>query len=65
MIAADQDQIVGRDPVHRLARAWGCELWEYPQGHITVMTVRGISARLHDRVLERVEDTVAGVALAG
>ena len=95
VIAADQDQIVGRDPVHRLSRAWGCELWEYRQGHITVMTARGITARLHDRVLDRgerwhrralagaecwrggsppengasapgeIEDTVAGVALAG
>jgi len=65
VVAADHDQIVGREPVHRLAQTWGCDLWSYQHGHITVMTARGITARLHDRVLERIEDTVAGVALAG
>ena len=65
LIAADQDQIVGRDPVHRLAEAWGCELWPYRHGHITVMTARGITARLHDRALARLEEISGDVALAG
>jgi dienelactone hydrolase len=65
LIAAAEDQIVGRAPVHELAAAWGVECWDYPQGHVTVMSSRGISARIHDQLLRRLSGEAVVPALAG
>lgn len=51
LVAADNDGIVGAVAVRALAEAWGADLLAYPHGHVTVMTARGITARLHDRLL--------------
>lgn len=50
LVAADNDGIVGAAAVHALAATWGTALLSYPHGHVTVMTARGITARLHDRL---------------
>lgn len=65
LIAAAEDQIVGRVAVHELAAAWGVECWEYPHGHVTVMSSRGISARIHDRLLRTAPRDPVASALAG
>ena len=51
LVSADNDGIVGATAVHRLAAAWGTRLFVYPHGHVTVMTARGITARLHRQLL--------------
>ncbi|HEX6493079.1 MAG TPA: hypothetical protein VF112_06175 [Candidatus Dormibacteraeota bacterium] len=50
LISADHDLIVGDAPVRALADAWGTECWSYGHGHVTVMTARGITARIHERL---------------
>jgi X-Pro dipeptidyl-peptidase-like protein len=49
LVAAEHDLIVGHAPVRELAAAWGTECWGYGHGHVTVMTARGLSARIHER----------------
>lgn len=51
LVAAEHDLIVGHAPVLELARAWGAECWGYGHGHVTVMTARGLSGRIHDRLV--------------
>jgi dienelactone hydrolase len=51
LVAAEDDLIVGADPVRELARTWGANLIDHPRGHVSVMATRGITARLHDRLL--------------
>ncbi len=51
LVAAGNDGIVGAPAVRELAAAWGTRLVEYPHGHVTVMSARGITARLHDTLL--------------
>jgi pimeloyl-ACP methyl ester carboxylesterase len=53
------DTVVGDAPMERLARAWGTELWNYRQGHISVMNARGLTPRVHEWLL-RPHRTVAG-----
>jgi X-Pro dipeptidyl-peptidase (S15 family) len=50
LVSADHDLIVGDEPVRALAGAWGAECWSYGHGHVTVMTARGITARIHQRL---------------
>jgi dienelactone hydrolase len=50
VVSAEHDLIVGDAPVRALAAAWGAECWSYGHGHVTVMTARGISARIHRRL---------------
>lgn len=57
LVAADNDGIVGAGAVRTLAATWGTDLLAYPHGHVTVMAARGITARLHDRL---VRDLSAG-----
>lgn len=40
------DSIVGAPPMEELAAAWGCALWQYPHGHITLMNARGLPTRI-------------------
>jgi alpha-beta hydrolase superfamily lysophospholipase len=47
LVVADNDGIVGARAVRALAGAWGAQLLAYPHGHVTVMTARGITTRLH------------------
>jgi len=42
------DRVVGDAPMAELAEAWGADLWSYPQGHISVMNVPGLAARIRD-----------------
>jgi hypothetical protein len=50
LVAADNDGIVGAAAVRALAATWDASLLAYPHGHVTVMTARGITALLHDRL---------------
>jgi dienelactone hydrolase len=50
LVAAEHDLIVGDAPVRELAAAWGAQCWAYGHGHVTVMTARGLTARIHDRL---------------
>ncbi|MGD0834163.1 MAG: alpha/beta fold hydrolase [Candidatus Dormibacteria bacterium] len=45
------DTVVGDAPMERLAETWGCELWNYRQGHISVMNARGLTPKIHDWLL--------------
>jgi hypothetical protein len=51
LVVADNDGIVGAQAVRALADAWGAHLLAYPHGHVTVMAARGITSRLHDRLV--------------
>jgi predicted alpha/beta-hydrolase family hydrolase len=51
LVAALHDQIVGVGPVRDLASTWGTECWDYSRGHVTVLSTRGVTARLHDQLL--------------
>jgi dienelactone hydrolase len=50
LIAAEHDLIVGDRPVRELAESWGAECWAYGHGHVTVMTARGLSSRIRERL---------------
>jgi hypothetical protein len=50
LVAADNDGIVGAPAVRELATAWDARLLAYPHGHVTVMSARGITSRLHHRL---------------
>jgi dienelactone hydrolase len=50
LVAAEHDLIVGHAPVRELAAAWGAHCWAYGHGHVTVMTARGITSRIHERL---------------
>jgi pimeloyl-ACP methyl ester carboxylesterase len=50
VVAADHDVIVGARAVRQLAAAWGCECWSFGNGHITVITARGLMRRAHARL---------------
>lgn len=63
VVCAEYDGIVGAGPVRQLAAAWGAELLEYRQGHISVMSARGISRRLHDRLLRTTPVTAPAAAV--
>ena len=66
LVSADHDLIVGDAPVRALAAAWGTECWSYGHGHVTVMTARGISARIHERLCRDLAVVPAGSrAVAG
>jgi alpha-beta hydrolase superfamily lysophospholipase len=52
LVRPELDLIVGPKPIADLAAAWGVEMWDYRQGHITVMNARGIGSRIRDRLLE-------------
>ncbi|HEY8676700.1 MAG TPA: alpha/beta fold hydrolase [Candidatus Dormibacteraeota bacterium] len=52
LVRPELDLIVGPQPIADLAASWGAELWDYPHGHITVMSARGIGSRIRDRLLE-------------
>lgn len=62
LVRPEHDLIVGPQPIADLAAAWGAELWDYPQGHITVMNARGIGARIRERLLEPPHASSAGAA---
>lgn len=51
LVAARHDLIVGAEPVRQLALDWGCELWDYRHGHISIMNARGLATRLQERLL--------------
>jgi len=64
LIRPEHDAIVGPGPIAELAAAWGTELWDLRHGHISVMNARGLTARMHQRLLHpRPRDT--GMRLAG
>jgi hypothetical protein len=66
MVAAELDLIVGDTPVRDLAAAWGAECWSYGHGHVTVMTARGITGRIHERMRRDLGGTAgAADAIAG
>lgn len=50
LVAAELDLIVGDAPVRDLAAAWGADCWSYGHGHVTVMTARGLTGRIHERM---------------
>jgi len=52
LVRPELDLIVGPQPIADLAAAWGVEMWDYRQGHITVMNAPGIGSRIRDRLLE-------------
>jgi pimeloyl-ACP methyl ester carboxylesterase len=52
LVRPELDLIVGPQPIADLAAAWGVEMWDYRQGHITVMNAPGIASRIRDRLLE-------------
>jgi dienelactone hydrolase len=62
LVAAEHDLIVGDAPVRELAAAWGAQCWAYGHGHVTVMTARGLTTRIHDRLRR---DLAAGPAGSG
>jgi len=62
LIAAEHDLIVGDRPVRRLAADWGAECWAYGHGHVTVMTARGLSSRIRERLTR---DLVPGASTSG
>jgi dienelactone hydrolase len=62
LVAAEHDLLVGHAPVRELAAAWGSECWAYGHGHVTVMTARGLSARIHQRLGR---DLAVGMAASG
>ena len=51
LIRADNDLIVGSEPVTQLAAAWGAELVTYGAGHLTVMNMPGIATRIRSAAL--------------
>lgn len=60
------DGIVGAPPMEDLAATWGCSLWRYPLGHITLMNARGLPTRIVEHMTARHSDAAAGdLALAG
>jgi dienelactone hydrolase len=63
VVCAEYDGIVGAGPVRQLATAWGAELLEYRHGHISVMSARGITRRLHDRLLRSTPVTAPAAAV--
>lgn len=64
LVRADNDLIVGPDPIDELAATWGTELWRYPHGHITVMNAPGMGRRVVERAVD-VHRGAAGIRLAG
>jgi dienelactone hydrolase len=62
LVAAEHDLIVGETPVRELAAAWATDCWAYGHGHVTVMTARGLSARIRDRLCR---DLAAASATSG
>jgi alpha-beta hydrolase superfamily lysophospholipase len=51
IVVADHDLIVGAEPVRELAATWGTDLWSYPRGHVTVMSARGLTTRVQERLV--------------
>ena len=62
LVSADHDLIVGDAPVRDLAATWGAECWSYGHGHVTVMTARGLTTRIQQRLGR---DLAPGVAPSG
>lgn len=55
LVRAAADMIVGPEPIDELAAAWGAEVWQYPQGHVTVMNAPGLATRLIERLTRPME----------
>jgi dienelactone hydrolase len=66
LIRPERDAIVGPEPIGQLAQTWGAELWEMGgHGHISVMNARGLTARIHRRLLRPRRSGESGMRLAG
>jgi pimeloyl-ACP methyl ester carboxylesterase len=64
LIRPTYDQIVGPESVTRLAEQWGCDMWEAPQGHASVMLQPNLMRGVYGRLLEN-RSSDAEVSLAG
>ena len=47
------DEVVGDGPMKELAADWAAELWSYPEGHISVLNVRGLGVRVREWLVSR------------
>lgn len=65
LVAARCDEIVGRDPVHHLARAWGARLLELDGGHVTALARPGTTARLHRCLVDATRPPLPAAEVAG
>ncbi|MFN2569159.1 MAG: alpha/beta fold hydrolase [Candidatus Dormibacteria bacterium] len=70
LISAGLDTVVGPGPIHELGARWDAEVWDYPRhGHMSVLSARGLAARIHRRLLperapaEALQPTLAREAL--
>lgn len=60
------DGIVGAQPMEALAAAWGCALWRYPHGHISLMNARGLPTRIVEHLTGTAPAAASGeLRLAG
>jgi predicted alpha/beta hydrolase family esterase len=64
LIRPTYDSIVGPEPIAQLAQQWGCDLWEVPHGHASVMLQPQLMRRVYARLLEH-RSSDAEVHLAG
>ncbi|MGI8846701.1 MAG: alpha/beta hydrolase [Candidatus Dormibacteria bacterium] len=64
LIRPERDTVVGPEPIAELAATWGTELWDLRHGHISVMNARGLSNRMHERLIHP-QRREAGMRLAG
>ena len=65
LIRPVNDAIVGPDPIAALSAAWGTELWDLNEGHISVMNAPGLMGRIHSRLVQPRTRVGEHVALAG
>jgi len=64
LIRPTYDKVVGPEPITELAEQWGCDVWDAPQGHVSVMLQPQLMRRVYRRLLQpRPSDTE--VSLAG
>lgn len=65
LVLAENDLIVGPEPVAELATAWQTEVWRYPHGHITVMNAPGMGSRVVERAVDGRPEARPAMQLAG
>jgi len=52
LVSAGLDTVVGPGPIGELGARWDAEVWDYPtHGHMSVLSARGLAARIHRRLL--------------
>jgi pimeloyl-ACP methyl ester carboxylesterase len=64
LIRPAYDAIVGPEPITQLSQEWGCELWDAPHGHISVMMQPHLMRRVYRRLLTS-DPAPSEVPLAG